>query len=111
MDAEDPQADLKEAVTEVFEQAHRRYGHRRVHTILVRRGWQVAKKTVLKLMRALGLVCKVRRRRPYVSWKGRSARSPPTCSTASSPRPRRTPSGSPTSPSSASAPARSTCPQ
>ncbi|MFD0485934.1 IS3 family transposase [Saccharopolyspora spinosporotrichia] len=70
MDAEDPQADLKEAVTEVFEQAHRRYGHRRVHTILVRRGWRVAKKTVLKLMRALGLVCKVRRRRPYVSWKG-----------------------------------------
>lgn len=70
MDREDPQADLKEAVIEAFTQAHGRYGHRRVHAVLARQGWQVAKKTVLKLMRALGLVCKVRRRRPYMSWKG-----------------------------------------
>ena len=70
LDRDDPHTDLKHAVTEAFAQAHGRYGHRRVHTILLRQGWQVAKKTVLTLMRALGLVCKIRRRRPYLSWKG-----------------------------------------
>jgi putative transposase len=70
MDRHDPQAELKEAVTEAFTQAHGRYGHRRVHAVLARQGWRVAKKTVLTLMRTLGLVCKVRRRRPYLSWKG-----------------------------------------
>jgi putative transposase len=67
---DDPHADLKEAVTEAFTRAHGRYGHRRVHAVLARQGHKVAKKTVLTLMRALGLVCKVRRRRPYMSWKG-----------------------------------------
>lgn len=70
MDREDPHADLKKAVTEAFTQARSRYGHRRVHATLLHQGWRVAKKTVLKLMRVLGLVCKVRRRRSYLSWKG-----------------------------------------
>jgi putative transposase len=67
---DDPHADLTEAVTAAFTAAHGRYGHRRVHTVLARQGCKVAKKTVLTLMRALGLVCKVRRRRPYMSAKG-----------------------------------------
>jgi putative transposase len=66
----DPRADLKAAITEAFEDAHGRYGHRRVHAVVSAQGWQVAKKTVLKLMRALGLVCRVRRRRRYDSFKG-----------------------------------------
>jgi putative transposase len=70
MTPEDPQAELKKAVTEAFTQARGRYGHRRVHTVLARQGWEVAKKTVLALMRTLGLICKIRRRRPYLSWKG-----------------------------------------
>ena len=65
-----PQADLKAAIRVAFEAAHGRYGHRRVHAVLTKQGWQVAKKTVLKLMRALGLTCKVRRRRRYSSFKG-----------------------------------------
>ncbi|MBP2339458.1 putative transposase [Saccharothrix coeruleofusca] len=68
----DPHADLKTAITEVFEQARGRYGHRRVHTVLTRQGRRVAKKTVLKLMNVLGLVCKVRRRRRYRSWLGQT---------------------------------------
>ncbi|MET1043391.1 MAG: IS3 family transposase [Microbacteriaceae bacterium] len=58
------------AIRDAFEQAHGRYGHRRIHRVLTRQGWTVAKKTVLKLMRELGPVCKVRRRRRYQSWKG-----------------------------------------
>lgn len=66
----DPRQELKDAVVEVFTKHHRRYGHRRVHQVLRRAGWQVAKKTVCKLMRELGLVCKARRRRSYVSYRG-----------------------------------------
>ena len=69
---EDPHADLKAAITETFGQARGRYGHRRVHAVLTRQGRRVAKKTVLKLMNALGLVCRVRRRRRYRSWLGQT---------------------------------------
>lgn len=68
--APDPQAELKAVVTEVFTTNHGRYGHRRVHGELTKAGWQIAKKTVLKLMRELGLVCRVRRRRRYTSYQG-----------------------------------------
>lgn len=57
--APDPQADLKAALTAVFTTNYGRYGHRRVHGELVKAGWQVAKKTALKLMRELRLVCRV----------------------------------------------------
>jgi putative transposase len=69
-DQPDPLADLKAAICDAFQAAHGRYGHRRVHAVLIRQGFQVAKKTVLKLMRVLGLSCKVRRRRRYNSFKG-----------------------------------------
>jgi putative transposase len=65
----DPQAELKEAITATFED-NRRRGHRVVHRELRKAGWQVAKKTVLKLMRELNLVCLIRRRRRYVSYQG-----------------------------------------
>lgn len=65
----DPRQPLKDAITEAFTNNKGRYGHRRIHQVLRRAGWQVAKKTVCTLMRQLGLVCKVRRRR-YVSYRG-----------------------------------------
>ncbi|MFD2364877.1 MULTISPECIES: IS3 family transposase [unclassified Arthrobacter] len=68
--APDPQAELKAAVTGIFEKSHARYGHRRVHIELVKQGWTVAKKTVLKLMRLLRLVCKVRLKKRYNSYQG-----------------------------------------
>ncbi|MEO5316922.1 IS3 family transposase, partial [Pseudarthrobacter sp. CC12] len=40
------------------------------HSELLNLGWAVAKKTVLKLMRTLGLLCKVRRRKRYNSYQG-----------------------------------------
>jgi putative transposase len=66
----DPQEAIKAAVTEIFNKNHGRYGHRRIHTEMVKHGWTPAKKTVLKLMRSLGLVCKVRRKRRYNSYQG-----------------------------------------
>ncbi|MGH7745774.1 MAG: IS3 family transposase [Candidatus Dormibacteria bacterium] len=66
----DRHVELKEAIRHAFEDARRAYGHRRVLAILLRRGWRVSKKTVLKLMRTLGLRCPVRRRRRYNSFRG-----------------------------------------
>lgn len=63
-------AELRAKISEVFTGAKGRYGHRRVHAVLVREGRQVAKKTVLKLMREENLVCKVRTRSKYSSYKG-----------------------------------------
>ncbi|WP_460985795.1 IS3 family transposase, partial [Sinomonas halotolerans] len=70
LDRADPRAGLKDAVRAAFEAARGRYGHRRVHRELVKAGWQVAKKTVLELMRQLGLACHVRRKRRYASYRG-----------------------------------------
>ncbi|MEU5853674.1 IS3 family transposase, partial [Saccharopolyspora shandongensis] len=72
----DPQAELKAAITTVFEANQGRYGHRRVHAVLIKKGWRVAKKTVLKLMRQLDLICRIRRRR-YNSFKGEAGKTAP----------------------------------
>jgi putative transposase len=69
--APDPYAELKAAITDAFEGSHGRYGHRRIHCVLAQAGWRVAKKTVLSLMRTLGLVCRVRRKRAYIAYQGR----------------------------------------
>ena len=68
--AVDPKEAIKAAVTEIFTTSHNRYGHRRIHSELAKQGWAVARKTVLKLMRSLQLVCKVRRRKRYSSYQG-----------------------------------------
>ncbi|WP_267278613.1 IS3 family transposase [Arthrobacter sp. CDRTa11] len=68
--APDPQTNLKAAVTSIFEKSQARYGHRRIHIELIREGWTIAKKTVLKLMRLLRLACKVRQKKRYNSYKG-----------------------------------------
>jgi putative transposase len=73
----DPHADLKAAIRDIFENNHRRYGHRRVHAVLTGQGWRVAKKTVLKFMRRLGLECPVRRRKRYNSYRGEAGKTAP----------------------------------
>jgi putative transposase len=75
--APDPKEKLKAAVTEIFTRNHGRYGHRRIHAELSKQGWVTAKKTVLKLMRALGLACKVRRKKRYNSYQGEQGRIAP----------------------------------
>lgn len=77
MNQPDRHADLKAAIQAIFTEAHGRYGHRRIHTKLLVDGWRVAKKTVLKLMRQLGLVCQVRRRKRYRSYRGKVGKVAP----------------------------------
>lgn len=66
----DPQAQLRQAVEDVFNENRSRYGHRRVHERLRQLGWQVSKKTVCKLMRQANLLCKVRRKRKFSNHAG-----------------------------------------
>jgi len=66
----DRHAELKDAIRCAFQDARGAYGHRRILAILLRQGRRVSKKTVLKLMRTLGLQCPVRRRRRYNSFRG-----------------------------------------
>lgn len=69
-DQPDPHADLKVAMQAIFAEVKGRYGYRRMHTRLVADGWHVGKKRVRNLMHPLGLVCQVRRRKPYRSYAG-----------------------------------------
>ena len=66
----DTKTDIKQAIRGAFEAAKGAYGHRRILAVLLRQGWAVSKKTVLKLMRELGLQCPVRRRKRYNSFRG-----------------------------------------
>ncbi|MET9262906.1 IS3 family transposase [Amycolatopsis sp. NPDC004079] len=77
LDRPDPHAELKTAIAEAFAAARGRYGHRRIHAVLARDGWHVAKKTVLKVMNALGLACKIRRPRRHRSWLGQPGTTAP----------------------------------
>lgn len=70
LDTADKHAALKAEIQRFFHHFAGRYGHRRIHDRLRRTGWVVSKKTVLKLMRALGLRCQIRRKR-YTSFKGK----------------------------------------
>jgi len=67
---DDTRAGIKEAIRDAFTAAKSAYGHRRILAVLLRQGWAVSKKTVLKLMRELGLQCPVRRRKRYNSFRG-----------------------------------------
>lgn len=73
----DPKAGLKTAIQDAVKEAKGRYGYRRIHGELVKSGWRVAKKTVLKLMRQLGILSYVRRRRRYNSFKGEAGQVAP----------------------------------
>ncbi|WP_411194390.1 IS3 family transposase [Rhodococcus erythropolis] len=75
----DRHAELKEAIRETFEDAKGAYWHRRILAVLRWQGRRVSKKTVLTLMRALGLQCLVRRRKRCNPVRGELARQPRTC--------------------------------
>ena len=67
---EDPYSELRPLVREVFDNSYRSYGYRRIHAVLkAKHGVQVSGKTVLKLMREEGRLCRVRRKK-YRSYKG-----------------------------------------
>lgn len=70
LDTPDGHADLKAEIRRLFDRHNGRYGHRKIRDELRSAGWVVSKKTVLKLMRQLGLRCTIRRKKRYNSFKG-----------------------------------------
>lgn len=67
----DRQATERPAIVEICEKSQFRYGYRRVATALRKAtGIRIADKTVLKVMREEGLLCRTRRRRKYRSYMG-----------------------------------------
>lgn len=61
--------EAKEAISTIFHEHKGRYGHRNIQIELEKRGIQLDPKTVLKLMNALGLTCRVRMKK-YRSYRG-----------------------------------------
>ena len=59
----------KREITAIFHEHRGRYGYRRITTELRNRGYTINHKTVQRLMRELGLICRVRMKR-YASYKG-----------------------------------------
>lgn len=65
----DKYLDVKDAITTIYYENRQRYGYRRITTELNRRGLSINHKTVQRLMKELGLVCRVRIKK-YRSYKG-----------------------------------------
>ena len=65
----DKYAKEKEEITRIFHENKGRYGYRRVTTALRNSGFTLNHKTVQRLMKEMGLVCRVRMKK-YRSYKG-----------------------------------------
>ena len=61
---------VKEQIITIFNENKKRYGYRRITQELHNNDICVNHKTVQKLMKQLGLVCQVRAKRKYNSYKG-----------------------------------------
>jgi transposase InsO family protein len=66
---EDKYKDIKEEIANIFAENKGRYGYRRITQELHNRNYVINHKTVQRLMKVLGLVCKVRMKK-YQSYKG-----------------------------------------
>ena len=74
----DRQATERPAIVEICKKSQFRYGYRRVaDTLSKATGVRIADKTVLKVMREEGLLCRTRRRRKYRSYMGQVGKSSP----------------------------------
>lgn len=65
----DKYSEIKEQISTIYHENHGRYGYRRITTELHNRGYVINHKTVQRLMKALGIVCRVRMKK-YRSYKG-----------------------------------------
>ena len=69
MVSKDKYADIKTKITEIFHEHQGRYGYRRITDELHNQNFTINHKTVQRLMKELGLVCRVRMKK-YRSYKG-----------------------------------------
>lgn len=65
----DKHSEIKEQITEIYTENKGRYGYRRITDALRNRGYNANHKTVQRLMKQLGIVCRVRMKK-YRSYKG-----------------------------------------
>ena len=71
MNSADKYKAVKAEITAIYHENKGRYGYRRITTELHKRNFLLNHKTVQRLMKELGLVCRVRMKK-YRSYKGRS---------------------------------------
>ena len=76
MQKEDKYASVKEEITTIYHENRGRYGYRRITAELRKRTFSVNHKTVQRLMKELGLVCRVRMKK-YRSYKGEVGKTAP----------------------------------
>ena len=69
MQKTDKYTSVKEEITTIFHENKGRYGYRWITTVLRSRGFLVNHKTVQRLMKELGLICRIRMKK-YRSYKG-----------------------------------------
>ena len=69
MQKADKYASVKEEIAAIYHENKGRYGYRRMTAVLHSRGFSVNHKTVQRLIKKLGLVCRVRMKK-YRSYKG-----------------------------------------
>lgn len=67
--AQDKYSEIKEQISLIYTENKGRFGYRRITLALRNRGYTVNHKTVQKLMKALGIICRVRMKK-YRSYKG-----------------------------------------
>lgn len=68
---------LRANILIAFTESSRRYGYRRIHALLLRKGIRVSEKVVRRLMLECGAIVKVKRRNRYNSYKGEISPSVP----------------------------------
>jgi transposase InsO family protein len=72
----DKYSEIKEQITKIYMEHRGRYGYRRITDELHNRGYVVNHKTVQRLMKGLGIVCRVRMKK-YKSYKGKVGKVAP----------------------------------
>lgn len=70
MDKPDKYTEVKEVIQQIFDEHQGRYGYRRITLELRNQGYVINHKTVLRLMREMGLKCLVRMKK-YRSYRGK----------------------------------------
>lgn len=72
----DKYSEVKEQITGIYNENKGRYGYRRITDVLRSRGYYINHKTVQRLMKQLGIICRVRMKK-YRSYKGETGKISP----------------------------------
>jgi putative transposase len=83
-DQPDPDRKWKRRIRLIFRRHSGRYGYRRITDVLQAKGYDINKKKVLRIMKAIGLQCLVRKKRNTGLMKGKLEKRRPTPLTESS---------------------------